>query len=320
MRESERQEENKIESSNLMDRWRNTIQLTDCVVAMSRLGPRSADLIIADPPYNLSKGGHWSWDNAVDLPGFGGKWKKTAENWDSMSFEAYYGFTERWIAQAKRILKPTGSIWVYGTYHNLGIVNVIFQRLGIEIINEIIWYKRNSFPNLSGRRFTASHESILWAHVGGRKREYYFNYEAMKNSNFPEDGLKKTGKQMRTVWDIPNNKNDVERRFGTHPTQKPIRLCQRMIIASSRPGDLVLAPFAGTGSECVAAKLLGRDFMGFEIEPKYYEIAQARLLDAQSEVEQLSFGLESFSLNEIGEHKRVGDTSPQRLQAKLIEN
>jgi site-specific DNA-methyltransferase (adenine-specific) len=319
MRESERQEENKIESSNLMDSWRNTIQLTDCVAAMSRLGPCSADLIIADPPYNLSKGGHWSWDNSVDLPGFGGKWKKTAENWDSMSFEAYYRFTESWIAQAKRILKPSGSIWVYGTYHNLGVVNVIFQRLGIEIINEIIWYKRNSFPNLSGRRFTASHESILWAHVGGRKRGYYFNYKAMKNSNFPEDSLKKTGKQMRTVWDIPNNKNDAERRFGTHPTQKPIRLCQRMITATSRPGDLVLVPFAGTGSECVAAKLLGRDFIGFEIEPKYYEIAGARLLDAQSEVEQLSFGLESFSPNEAGD-KRVGDTSPQKLQAKLIGN
>jgi len=279
----------------LLDEWRNTIQLRDCIEAMSLLGPRSVDLIIADPPYNLSKGGHWSWDNTIDLPGFGGKWKKTTESWDSMSFEAYYQFSERWITQAKRILKPTGSIWVCGTYHNLGIVNVIFQRLGIEIINEIIWYKRNSFPNLSGRRFTASHESILWAHTGGRKRQYYFDYEAMKNCAFPEDLLKRTGKQMRTVWDIPNNKNGIERRFGTHPTQKPIRLCQRMIIASSRCGDLVLVPFAGTGSECVAAKLLSRDFIGFEIDPHYYEIAQARLTDTQSEAGQL--GLEFDGLD-----------------------
>jgi DNA modification methylase len=272
--------------------WRNTIQLRDCTEAMSLMRPRSVDLIIADPPYNLSKGGHWSWDNTTNLPGFGGKWKKTAEKWDSMSFEAYYQFSERWITQARRILKPTGSMWVCGTYHNLGVVNVIFQRLGIEMINEIIWYKRNSFPNLSGRRFTASHESILWAHVGGRKREYYFNYQAMKNGEFPEDQLKKVGKQMRTVWDIPNNKNGIERRFGTHPTQKPIRLCQRMIVASTQQGEVVLVPFAGTGSECVAARLLGRDFVGFEIEPEYREIAEARLADAESEAVQLSFACE----------------------------
>jgi DNA modification methylase len=132
----------------------------------------------------------------------------------------------------------------------------------------------------------------LWAHVGGRKREYYFNYQAIKNGEFPEDQLKKVGKQMRTVWDIPNNKNGIERRFGTHPTQKPIRLCQRMIVASTQQGELVLVPFAGTGSECVAARLLGRDFVGFEIEPEYREIAEARLADAESEAVQLSFACE----------------------------
>jgi len=303
---------NDAEGLEIVEAWRNTIQLRDCVAAMACLAPRCVDLIIADPPYNLSKGGHWSWDNTADLPGFGGRWKKTAESWDTMSFEEYYEFSERWITQAKRILRPTGSIWVCGTYHNLGMVNVIFQKLGIEIINEIIWYKRNSFPNLSGRRFTASHESILWAHVGGRKREYYFDYKALKNGAFPEDQLKKVGKQMRTVWDIPNNKNEIERRFGTHPTQKPLRLCQRMIIASSRFGDLVLVPFGGTGSECIAAKLHGRDFIGFEIDAKYYEIAQARLADARSEASQLSLEFDNLG----SQRSRV---IKEELQAGLAE-
>ena len=277
-----------------LGKFRNTIQLQDCIEGMSFLRPQSVDLIIADPPYNLSKGGNWSWDSIANLPGFGGKWKKTAEKWDSMSFKAYYRFSERWITQAKRILKPSGSIWVYGTYHNLGIINVIFQRRGIEIMNEIIWYKRNSFPNLSGRRFTASHESILWAHTGGKKRAYYFNYQAMKNCEFLEDQLKKPGRQMRTVWDIPNNKNGVERRFGTHPTQKPIRLCQRIIIASSKPGDIILVPFAGTGSECVAARLLGRNFVGFEVDARYKEIAEARLKNAETETVQLTSSCEGL--------------------------
>jgi len=298
--------------------WLDTVQCIDCVEGMRQLPNKSVDLVLADPPYNLSKGNVWKWDSNVKLPRFGGDWNKVMEDWDDMPLNDYWNFTAAWLSQARRVLKPTGSIWVFGTYHNIGVINVLFQLLGIEIINEIIWYKRNAFPNLSGRRFTASHESILWAHVGGRKRQYHFNYKAMKNGTFPEDQLKKTSRQMRTVWDIPNNKSGIERRFGTHPTQKPIRLCQRMIIASSRKGDLVLVPFAGTGSECVAAKLLGRDFIGFEIEPRYYEVAQARLADAQSEAEQLSFGLEDLSPDDDQDHSQVGNSSPRKLQGKLL--
>jgi site-specific DNA-methyltransferase (adenine-specific) len=261
----------------MLDRWRNTIQNQDCIEGMEALPPRSVDLVIADPPYNLSKGGDWSWDNTVKLQGFGGAWRKRKESWDDMTLEEYFRFSEAWLTQVKRVLKPTGSFWICGTYHNMGVINVLLQQLDMEILNEIVWYKRNSFPNLSGRRFTASHETLLWGHVGGKERKYYFDYEGMKEAEFPEDLLKKPGKQMRTVWDIPNNKTPEELRYGTHPAQKPLKLLRRILLATSRVGDLVLVPFAGVGSECVAAKQLGRDFMGFEINPEYCQIARRRL-------------------------------------------
>src|SRR5205823_58277 len=134
-------------------------------------------------------------------------------------------------SELKRVVRPTGSLWVHGTYHNIGIINFAMQVLGIEIINEVVWYKRNSFPNLSGRRLTASHESILWAHTG-KTRRYHFDYEAAKGLAFPGDALKAPGKQMRTVWDMPNNKDQQEIRFGKHPTQKPLRLLTRMLAIS----------------------------------------------------------------------------------------
>lgn len=255
----------------------NKLYYKDCVSGMKEIPDSSVDLIIADPPYNLSKGSALKWDNSKKLNGFGGDWNKVMVNWDNMSFQDYWDFTHAWLGEAKRILKPTGSIWVYGTYHNIGIINVIFQKLGIEIINEIVWYKRNSFPNLSGRRFTASHETLLWGHVGKRKREYNFNYESIKKMSFPEDLLKKEGKQMRTVWDIPNNKEKEELRFGKHPTQKPLKVSNRIILATSKPNDLVLVPFSGSGTECVSAIRNNRRFIGYEIDEKYLEIAQKRI-------------------------------------------
>jgi site-specific DNA-methyltransferase (adenine-specific) len=262
---------------DILERWINTVQSMDCVVGMKLLPSKCVDLIIADPPYNLSKGNQWKWDRSVKLPGFGGVWNKVMEQWDSMSLSDYWDFTASWLTEAKRLLKPTGSLWVFGTYHNIGIINTLFQILRIEIINEIIWYKRNAFPNLSGRRFTASHESLLWGHAGGGQRKYYFNYKKAKNGLFPEDEAKKSGKQMRTLWDIPNNKSREEIRFGKHPTQKPLSLTNRVVLLTSQRNDLCLIPFAGAGSECVSARLLGRRFIAFEIDSKYVEISQKRL-------------------------------------------
>lgn len=255
----------------------NRIIHGECVSEMKSFPDSCVDLIIADPPYNLSKGGAWKWDNSVALRGMGGNWNKVMEDWDNYSFDSYFQFTMEWLSEVKRILKPTGSMWIFGTYHNIGIINVACQILGIEIINEVIWYKKNAFPNLAGRRLTASHETILWCNKGEKKREYYFDYEYSKVGNFNYDTLKSPGKQMRTVWDISNNKEKEELIYGKHPTQKPIRILRRIIKLSSREGEIVFTPFAGAGSECVAAKLSGRKYIGIEMEEEYCEIAKKRL-------------------------------------------
>ncbi|PRR80671.1 Modification methylase DpnIIB [Clostridium liquoris] len=258
----------------------NIIINQNCIEGMKTLEDNAVDLIIADPPYNLSKGGEWKWDNSVKLAGMGGNWNKVMESWDNMSLLEYFSFTITWLTEAQRILKPTGSMWIFGTYHNIGIINVVCQLLNIEIINEVIWYKRNAFPNLAGRRLTASHETILWCNKGGKKREYYFDYEYSKNGNFDYDSLKQPGKQMRTVWDISNNKEKRELEYGKHPTQKPLRILKRMIQLSSREGDIMLTPFSGAGSECLAAKELGRNYLGYEVDPQYVDIAHKRLENA----------------------------------------
>ena len=259
------------------------ISNVDCIEGMRNLPSNCVDLIIADPPYNLSDSGNWKWDKSVYLAGMGGKWNITHENWDNMPLEDYFNFSLAWISEAKRILKPTGSMWIFGTYHNMGTVNFVCQMLGIEIINEIVWYKKNAFPNLSGRRLTASHETVLWTHTGGKARNYYFDYDYSKNGDFFDDGLKIAGKQMRTVWDLSNNKKPEELKYGKHPTQKPVKILTRMIKLSSRKGDIILTPFAGSGSECVAAKITDRHYIGFEIESDYCRIAQDRLSHANVE-------------------------------------
>lgn len=240
-----------------------------------QLPDQSVDIIIADPPYNASKGNALSLEYGM-LAGTGGSWQKIGQVWDDMSLEDYLAFTMNWLTEARRILKQSGSMWVHGTYHSAGVTNVAMQFLDIEIINEIVWYKRNSFPNLAGRRLTASHETILWAHRGG-KRAYRFNYEHSKNGDFSDDDLKSPGKQMRTVWDLPNNKPRHEQAHGKHPAQKPVRLGRRFIQLSAGPGDLCVVPFAGSGTECVAAQEEGLHYIGFETDQAYVDIARARL-------------------------------------------
>lgn len=254
----------------------NKIILGDCIEGMSKLNDNSADICIIDPPYNLSKGSNINWDSSNKIKGFGGDWKKVMEEWDDLPLMDYLKFCLTWLIEVKRVVKPEGSIWIHGTYHNIGIINFCLQILHIEIINEIIWYKRNSFPNLRARRLTASHETIIWAHTGN-KRQYNFNYDLVKSIDYPEDNLKKQGKQLRTVWDIPNNKTKKELIFGKHPTQKPLRLINRMLDVCARKNDIVLVPFCGSGSECVAAAMRGLDFIAFEINQEYYDLAQLRI-------------------------------------------
>ncbi|MBI1877590.1 MAG: site-specific DNA-methyltransferase [Chloroflexi bacterium] len=244
---------------------------------MGNLPDKSFDLAIADPPYGASTSAVWKLDNGHSLPGFGGAWKLAAHTWDMLSGTEGFEFTLCWLTELKRLVKPTGSIWLHSTYHNSGVINVACQILGLEIINEVIWFKRNAFPNLSARRLTASHETILWVHTGNSKREYYFNYEEVKAASFSEDSFKERGKQLRTVWDIPNNKAKEELKFGKHPTQKPLRLAERMLLISAKRGGRLLVPFLGSGTEIVAGLRFGMECVGFETDPQYFNLACQRI-------------------------------------------
>ena len=268
----------KPKNQAVVKKYKNKIIFKDCINGMTDLPSNSADVVLADPPYNLSKGGSWKWDNSVELPGMGGDWKKVMEDWDDMSFSDYWKFTTLWLSEVQRIVKPTGSIWICGTYHNIGIINTILQLLSIEIINEVIWYKRNAFPNLSGRRFTASHENLLWCHIG-KKRDYYFDYRSVKAMEFSNDLMKKKGKQMRTVWDIPNNKPSEETKHGKVVSQKPVALFERILNATSKKNQVCLIPFCGSGTECIAAIRTKRNFIAFENNKEHYNIASKRIRD-----------------------------------------
>lgn len=251
--------------------------LQDALSGMKALPDQSFDLAMADPPYGASTSGRWYLASDHGLEGFGGQWKLAAHDWDRFSVCEGFEFTLCWLQELRRLVRPTGSLWIHATYHNSGIVNVACRMLGLEIINEVVWFKRNAFHNLSGRRLTASHETLLWVHTGGKERRYRFNYEDVKAANFPEDRFKEPGKQMRTVWDIPNNKEKEEQQFGQHPTQKPLRLSERLLLISGTPGGSLLVPFMGSGTEMVAALRWNMRPIGFEIDQGFFELAVKRV-------------------------------------------
>ena len=254
-----------------------TLIQAEAVATMRHELPDSFDLAIADPPYGASTEADWKLERGHRLPGMGGRWKLADHEWDMFRGIDGFEFTVAWLSELKRLVKPTGSIWLHGTYHNIGWLNVACQLLNIEIINEVVWFKRNAFPNLAARRLTASHESLLWCHTGGNKREYRFNYDDVKAATFPEDSLKIPGKQMRTVWDIPNNKAKDELRYGQHPTQKPLRLLERMLVIAGVKGGSCLVPFMGSGSEMIACLRWGMKPTGIEHDAAFFDISAARV-------------------------------------------
>jgi modification methylase len=237
----------------------------DCVAAMARLPAGSVDLVIADPPYNLQLGGH------LDRPD-GSRVNAVNDAWDRFSsFQEYDAFTSAWLTEARRILKPAGALWVMGSYHNIFRVGAILQDLGFWILNDVIWRKSNPMPNFRGTRFTNAHETLIWAGMGEKAR-YTFNYRTMKTLN---DEL-----QMRSDWVLPICSGS-ERLKGEgrklHPTQKPESLIYRILLATSRPGDVVLDPFFGTGTTGAVAKRLGRRWIGCEREASYRRAALERI-------------------------------------------
>ena len=238
------------------------------------------DLIIADPPYNIIVNKKTKLPKHHGLDSMGGAWQIFDENWDKDDFSTYLAFTLDYLSEVKRIVKPTGSIWVFGTYHNIGSVNICMRLLDIEIINEVIWYKSNAFPNLANRRLTASHENILWAHKGNeKKRKYFFDSDYAKSVGPEEDPLKFEGKQMRTVWSVPNNKKKHELTLGSYPAQKPLKILKRIIQLSTKPNDKILSIFSGSGSDACAAIETNRNSVSIENNSNALNHSKQRIWD-----------------------------------------
>lgn len=242
----------------------------DCLEVMDELPQESVDMIFADPPYNLSNGGFTCHaGRAVSVNK--GEWDR------SRGIEKDFQFHKEWISACRRLLKLNGTIWISGTYHSIYACGFALQALGYHILNDICWFKPNASPNLSCRYFTASHETLIWARKS-KKAKHVFNYDLMKKGVFPNDVLKAPGKQMRSVWAITTPRKE-EKRYGKHPTQKPEDLLERVILASTNEGDLVLDPFMGSGTTGVVSIRHGRRFIGIEKERQFYEIAKKRLAD-----------------------------------------
>lgn len=238
----------------------------DCIERMRALPDASVDTIFADPPYNLQL------KNELHRPD-NSKVDAVDDAWDQIgSFSDYDAFTRAWMAEARRVLKDTGSMWVIGSYHNIFRVGTILQDLGFWMLNDVIWHKSNPMPNFRGKRFTNAHETLIWA-AKDEKSSYTFNYEAMKSLN---DEV-----QMRSDWTLPicsgHERLKNEEGEKVHSTQKPESLLYRVIIASTKPGDVVLDPFFGTGTSGAVAKRLGRHFIGIERDKTYAKAARLRI-------------------------------------------
>jgi modification methylase len=238
----------------------------DCLAHLRALPDASVDLVFADPPYNLQLAGDLLRPNNSRVEGVDDAWDKFS------SFEAYDQFSRAWLVEAKRVLKPDGALWVIGSYHNIFRLGSALQDLGFWIQNDIVWRKTNPMPNFRGKRFTNAHETLIWA-ARDQKSRATFNYEAMKAFN---DDL-----QMRSDWLIPicsgpeRLKDDGGKK--AHPTQKPEGLLQRILLATTNPGDIVLDPFFGTGTTGAVARRLGRHFIGIERDPAYAKAAAERI-------------------------------------------
>jgi len=235
----------------------------DCLEQLKAIDNDSVDLVFADPPYFLSDG------SITCQSGKMVSVKKGA--WDLVGdIESRTQFHRKWIQECRRVLKPNGTIWISGTYHSIYQCGFELQHQGFRIINDICWFKPNAPPNLSRKCFTASHESLIWA-IKDRSCNQFFNYELMKTGSWDSDRLKVPGKQMRSVWAIsPPSKSEKE--WGKHPTQKPLALLQRIILASSEEDDMVLDPFNGSGTTGIAAKQLNRRYVGIDNNEDYLKL------------------------------------------------
>ena len=239
----------------------------DCIELMSSLPAGSIDMVFADPPYNLQLGGELLRPDNSRVDAVDDDWDKFAD------FSRYDKFTRAWLKAARRLLKPEGTLWVIGSYHNIFRIGTALQDEGYWLLNDIVWRKSNPMPNFRGRRFTNAHETMIWCAKSREQKAYTFNYDAMKALN---DDL-----QMRSDWVIPICNGNERLKDGTgakaHPTQKPEGLLHRVLLATTKPGDLVLDPFFGTGTTGAVAQRLGRRWIGIERDAEYAALARQRL-------------------------------------------
>ena len=268
----------------------------DCIEAMRSLPDACVDMVFADPPYNLQLGGD------LQRPD-GSQVDAVDDDWDKFdNFAAYDKFTAEWLAEARRILKPDGTLWVIGSYHNIFRCGATLQDLGFWILNDIVWRKANPRPNFKGTRFTNAHETLIWASMGEKAR-YTFNYRTMKTLN---DEL-----QMRSDWEFPicgGQERLKKDGVKVHPTQKPEALLYRVMLATTKKGDVVLDPFFGTGTTGAVAKRLGRRFIGIEREIGYIEAAKERIAAA--------LPLDESAITTM----QAGRAAPRVAFGSLIEN
>lgn len=245
-----------------------TLIAADAVQALRDIQEGSVDFVFADPPYFLSNDG-MSIKSGKAVSVNKGHWDR------SSGFQSDLEFHRAWIRESLRVLSPSGTIAISGTYHSIYQCGFLLQEFGSRIINEIIWFKPNGPPALARRNFTASHETIIWASKD-KQAKHHFDHATASEWLSETDILKRPSKQMRSVWSIPSTPKR-EKSFGSHPTQKPLELLRRFVAICSRPGDVVLDPFCGSGTTGVAALELGRSFIGIDICEEFIALAQNRL-------------------------------------------
>ncbi len=249
-----------------IDKFLNKVMIGNNRTLLKKIPQESVDMIFADPPYNLQLSKKLKRPDNSIVNG-------VTEDWDQFSsFEEYDNFTYDWLRLCRNILKPNGSIWVIGSYHNIFRLGYVLQNLGFWILNDIIWRKTNPMPNFRGKRFTNAHETMIWA-TKSEKSKYTFNYESMKSLN--------GDLQMRSDWTIPicTGSERLKNNDGIkiHPTQKPENLISRVIMSSTKINDIVLDPFFGTGTTGVIAKKLNRNFIGIEENKEYVKQSIKRI-------------------------------------------
>ena len=269
----------------------NTIIKGEAINCLKKISSTSVDHCITDPPYNISgydnkkeigwlkSNKHWVSDK---------KFNKINEEWDTYSNGDYENFTREWLQEIFRIIKPNGSIIIFGSYHNIYKLGYILQSFDRKIINSVVWFKRNAFPNITQRMLCESTEHIIWAVNNTQKhaKNWIFNYDELKRIN--------GGKQMRNVWDIPMTPIS-EKKSGKHPSQKPIELIERLVLASTNEGEIIIDPFVGSGTLPVVAKMHGRKFIGIDNNEEFVNLTNKRLsLISKKEKLNKFLGISSF--------------------------